>query len=131
VFKSLQHFEKIPVVLKSVLDCLIFSPAALEKKILKKKLAIPSESMERHIQELVSIFNTQFNPIYENCQAYHRNIFKSLLLQIDCLILKIFVSSSHSLGATAANNEQNCLLFYEVKELGLTSRTCKVGEWPC
>ncbi len=99
MFKSLQHFEKIPVVLKSVLDCLIFSPAALEKKILKKKLPIPSESTERHIQELVSIFNTQFNPIYENCQAYHRNIFKSLLLQIDCLILKIFVSSSHSLQA--------------------------------
>jgi hypothetical protein len=28
------------------------------------------------------------------------------------------------------NSEQNCLLFQEAKELKLTSRTCKVGEWP-
>jgi len=102
-----------------------------EKKILRKKEVIPSESTEKHIQELVHIFNNQFNPIYENCQAYHRDLFKRLPLEIDCLILKVFVSASHNLGATAANNEKNCLLFHEVKELGLVSRTCKVGKWPC
>ncbi len=51
-------------------------------------------------------------------------------MEIDCLILKIFVSASHSLGATAVNNEQNGLLFHEAKELGLVSRACKAGEWP-
>jgi hypothetical protein len=131
VCESLQHFEKIILVLKRVLDCLIFSRAVLEKRILRKKVVIPLESTEKHIKELVHIFNNQFSPIYENCQAYHRDLFKRLPLEIDCLILEIFVSASHSLGATAANSELNCLLFHEIKELGLVSRTCKVGIWPC
>ncbi len=41
------------------------------------------------------------------------------------------MSTSNNLSVTAANNEQNCLLFHEVKELVYISRTCKVGEWPC
>ncbi len=75
-----------------------------------------------------SFFNNQFSSIYEICQAYHRDLFKRLPLEIDCLIKKVFVSASHSLDATATNNEQKCLLFHEVKELGIISRTCKVGE---
>ncbi len=93
-------------------------------------MAIPPESTEEQIQELVQIFNNHIDSIYENCQAHHKKLFKTLPLEIDCLILKIYVSSSKSLGATAANSEQNCLLFQEAKELKLTSRTCKVGEWP-
>jgi hypothetical protein len=130
VCKSLQHFKKILIVLERVLNCLVFSHAVLEKKILRKKVVIPSESTEEQIQELVPIFDNQFIPIYENCQAYHRELFKKLPLEIDCLILKIYVSTSQSLGATAADSEQNCLLFQEAKELGLIYRTCKVGEWP-
>ena len=55
-------------------------------------MVISPESTEKHIQELVHIFNNRFGPIYENCQAYHRELFKKLPLEIDCLILKIFVS---------------------------------------
>ncbi len=131
VCKSLQYFKRILLVLRRVQECLIFSRAVLEKKILRRKVVIPSESTEEQIQELVQIFNSHFGPIYENCQACHKELFKTLPLEIDCFILKIYVSTSQSLGATAANSEQNCLLFQEAKELKLISRTCKVGEWPC
>ena len=133
VLKSLHYFEKILVVLKNVLNCLIFSHAVLEKDILREKLKVvtPSESTERDTQPLVSIFNNLFNPNYENYQAYHRNLFKRLPLEIDCVILKIFTSASQTLIDTAANSKQNCLLFHEVKELGFTSCVCKTREWPC
>jgi hypothetical protein len=87
--------------------------------------------MEKHIQKLISIFYDQFGSIYENCQACHRSLSKNLPVEVDCLILKIFISITSSLGATAANNEQNSILFHEAKELGLVSRACKAGEWPC
>ena len=58
VCKRLQYCEKILVVLTRVLDCLIFSRAEIEKKILKKKVIILSESTEKHIQELVHFLIT-------------------------------------------------------------------------
>ena len=130
ICESLHYFGKILMVLNKVQEILEFSRAVLEKKVLRRKVVIPPESTEEQIQELVQIFNNQIDSIYENCQAHHKKLFKTLPLEIDCLILKIYVSSSKSLGATAANSEQNCLLFQEAKELKLTSRTCKVGEWP-
>ncbi len=111
-------------MLRRVQECLEFSRAILEKKVLRRKVVIPSESTEEQIQELVQIFNSQIGPIYENCQACHKKLFKTLPPEIDCLILKIYISSSQSLGATAANSELNCLLFQVAKELKLTSRTC-------
>ncbi len=100
-------------MLERLQNCLVFSHAVLEKKIFRRKVVIPSESTEEQIQELVHIFNNHFSPIYENCQACHKDFFKTRPLEIDCLILKIYVSTSQSLGATAANSEQNCLLFQE------------------
>jgi hypothetical protein len=41
------------------------------------------------------------------------------------------MSAFSNLGATAVNIEQNSFLFHEAKELGLVSRACKSGEWPC
>jgi hypothetical protein len=130
VFESLQHFEKILVVLKRVLNYLVSSRAVLEKKILRNKVVICSESTENHIQKLISI-NDQFSLIYENCQACHRSLFKTLPIEVDCIVLKIYISITNSLVATAAKNEQNSILFHKAKELGLTSRACKAGEWPC
>jgi len=115
VCKSLQYFKRILLVLRRVQECLEFSRAILEKKILRRKVVIPSESTEEQIQELVQIFNSHFGPIYENCQACHKELFKKLPLEIDCFILKIYVSTSQSLGATAANSEQNCFLFQEAR----------------
>ena len=85
--------------------------------------------MEKQILEVVSIFNSQFGSIYENCQANHKEFFKSLPLEIDCLVLKVYVGAEWSLVATNANNEQNSILFHEAKELKLTFRVCQTGEW--
>ncbi len=80
VCESLQHFKRILLVLERVQICLVFSRAVLEKKILRRKVGIPSESTEEQIQELVHIFNSHFSPIYENCQACHKELFKTLPL---------------------------------------------------
>ncbi len=112
-------------------DCLEIARTVLEKEIFGKKVFIPSGVTERHIQEIVFMFNYQLDPIFRNCQTSHKDLFKPLPLEIDCLILKIYMSTFSSQGATATESEQNSILFHEAKELGLVSRTCKVGEWPC
>ena len=131
IMKSLHQFKKILTVLKRVLEILEIFCAVLESKALKRKSANPLDAMEKQIQEVVTIFNSQFSSIYENCQANCKKNFKSLPLEIDCLVLKVYVGVEYYLIASATNNQQISILFDGAKELGLTSRACKAGEWPC
>jgi len=129
--KSLYYFEKILFALKRLRDCLEIAKVVLEKEILRMKVVVPSGLTEKHIQQITFVFNHYFDPMYKNCQICHQDLFKRLPLEVDCLILKIYMSASSTLGATAGNNEQNCFLFHEAKEICLVFRACKSGEWPC
>ena len=111
-------------------DCLEIAKVVLEKEILRMKVVIPLGVTERHIQEITSIFNHYLDLMYKHCQICHQDLFKRLPLEVDCLILKIYMSAFSTLGATAVNIEQNSFLFPEAKELGLVCCACKSGEWP-
>jgi hypothetical protein len=76
VLKSFHYFEKILVVLNGMRDCLEIARTMHEKEILGKKVIISSGVTERHIQEIVFMFNYQLDPIFRNCQTSHKDLFK-------------------------------------------------------
>ncbi len=101
---------------------ILAAKVVLEKEILRMKVVVPSGLTEKHIQQITFVFNHYFDPMYKNCQICHQDLFKRLPLEVDCLIMKIYMSASSTLGATTGNNEQDCFLFHEAKEICLVFR---------
>jgi hypothetical protein len=93
-FTNLFTVYEIPLIrTSSYTKLLLYEPPLHQSKILKRKSVRPLNAMEKQILEVVSIFNSQFGSIYENCQANHKEFFKSLPLEIDCLVLKVYVGA--------------------------------------